>query len=170
LYALLLLGYFAIWTGFALVAYVGDTGLHALTNRWMWLDERGWLIAGPTLIVAGLFQFSDLKERCLTECRSPQGFLWRHYQQGPRAALRLGLRHGIFCLGCCWALMLIMFGLGVGNLAWMVGIGSVMIIEKTSRNGHKIMPVVGAALLIWGVLVLLQPGWLPMPLGGSLSG
>lgn len=167
LQGVLLGGYFAVWTGFAVLAFLGDTSLHALVDRWQWLDQRSWLIAGSTLILAGAFQFSDLKERCLQECRSPQGFLWRHYGQGASAAWRLGVRHGLFCLGCCWALMLVMFGLGVGSLAWMVAIGGVMLIEKTSRRGRRLMPFIGVALLIWGGLVLLQVAWLPSPLSGS---
>ena len=96
--------------------------------------------------MAGGFQFSPLKERCLRQCRSPFGFLHRHYRRGVGAAWGLGARHGLFCLGCCWALT------------------GVMVVEKTARWGRRLGPAVGAALLVWGVLVLAHPGWLPAPL------
>jgi predicted metal-binding membrane protein len=156
--AAFLAGYFAVWTGFALAALAGDAGLHWLVDRWSWLADRPWLISGGVLVGAGAFQFSPIKERCLAECRSPVQFLWRHYQRGVPGAWRLGLRHGLFCLGCCWALMLIMFAVGVGSLAWMAGLTGVMLIEKTSRFGRRLVPVVGIVLLAWGALVLLRPG------------
>jgi predicted metal-binding membrane protein len=162
--------YFAIWTGFAVAALVADAGLHRLVHSWPWLHERPWLIAGTVLLLAGGFQFSPLKERCLWQCRSPFGFLQRHYRRGLRAAGTLGLRHGLFCLGCCWALMLTMFAVGVGQLAWMAGLTGVMVIEKTSRWGRRLTPVVGATLLIWGLLVLAHPAWLPTPLSLAVGG
>ncbi len=158
-----LAAYFAVWSGFALVALTGDAGLHHLVERWRWLDERPKLIGGTVLVLAGAFQFSPLKERCLDACRSPAGFLWRYYQRGVRSAWVLGLRHGLFCLGCCWALMLTMFAVGVGSLAWMSVLTGVMLIEKTARWGRRLVPLVGVALLAWGAIVLLQPGWLPLP-------
>lgn len=156
--AAFLSGYFVIWTGFAIVALAGDAGLHWLVDRWSWLADRPWLISGGVLIGAGAFQFSPLKERCLSECRSPVQFLWRHYHRGVAGAWRLGLRHGLFCLGCCWALMLIMFAVGVGSLAWMAALTGVMVVEKTSRFGRRLVPVVGAVLMAWGALVILRPG------------
>ncbi len=165
--AAFLAAYFVVWTGFSILALLGDAGLHRLVERWSWLSERSWLIAGTILVLAGAFQFSSLKERCLDVCRAPLNFLLRYYQQGAGAAWALGLRHGLFCLGCCWALMLTMFAVGVGSLAWMAGLTGVMVIEKTARYGRRLAPIVGTVLLIWGVLVLLQPGWLPASLTGS---
>jgi predicted metal-binding membrane protein len=156
--ATFLAGYFAIWTAFALAALTGDAGLHWLVDRWSWLGERPWLISGGVLMGAGAFQFSPIKERCLAECRSPIQFLWRHYRRGLGGAWNLGLRHGVFCLGCCWALMLVMFAVGVGSLAWMAGLTGVMLLEKTSRFGRRLVPVVGGLLMAWGALVLLRPG------------
>src|SRR5258706_540132 len=78
-----------------------------------------WPIGGSVLIGAGLFQFSDLKDRCLSECRNPGAFLMKHYRRGAAEAFRIGRTHGLFCLGCCWALMLVAFAVGVANLAWM---------------------------------------------------
>ena len=89
---------------------------HWLVDHWFWLDTHSWVIGASTFAVAGVFQFSPLKGRCLKQCRSPFSFFVRYYHKGAGGAWRLGLRHGLFCLGCCWALMLIMFGLGVGSL------------------------------------------------------
>jgi predicted metal-binding membrane protein len=163
---LFLAAYFAVWTLFALAALLTDAGLHALVARWGWLDARPWLISGMLLVAAGAFQFSPLKERCLDACRNPLSFLWHHYRRGPRAAWDLGWRHGLFCLGCCWALMLVMFAVGVGSLVWMAGLTGVMVIEKTSRAGRRLVSLVGAALLLWGALLLLAPAALPAALGG----
>jgi predicted metal-binding membrane protein len=154
--ATFLAAYFAVWTGFAGIALAADGGLHRLVERWQWLDERPWLIAGGVLLLAGAFQFSPLKERCLDACRSPVNFLWRHYRRGLRAAWGLGLRHGLFCLGCCWALMLTMFAVGVGSPVWMGALTGVMLMEKTAKRGQRAVPVVGGALLVLGVLVLLN--------------
>ena len=165
-----LAAYFAVWTGFALVALAGDAALHRLAHRWLWLHERPWLVGGAVLLLAGGFQFSPLKERCLRQCRSPFGFLSRHYRRGVGAAWELGVRHGLFCLGCCWALMLVMVAVGVGHLAWMAALTGVMLIEKTSRWGRRLAPAVGVVLLVWGALVLAQPGWLPPALGLAAGG
>jgi predicted metal-binding membrane protein len=149
--------YFAVWTGFALAALVTDAGLHTVADRWSWLDARPRLIAGAVLVGAGLFQFSPLKERCLDACRSPMGFLYQHYRRGVPAAWNLGLRHGLFCLGCCWALMLVMFAVGIGSLAGMAGLTGVMTIEKSFPWGRRLVPIVGIALIAWGTALLLAP-------------
>jgi predicted metal-binding membrane protein len=159
-----LAAYFAVWSGFALLALGGDAGLHALVARWRWLDERPQFIAGGVLLAAGAFQFSPVKERCLDACRTPMNFLWRYYGRGVKPAWILGIRHGLFCLGCCWALMLAMFAVGVGSLAWMAALTGVMTIEKSTRWGRRLVPWVGATLLLWGGLVLAHPDWLPAPL------
>lgn len=164
--AAFLAAYFVVWTGFAIVALTGDAVLHQLAAAWPWLAARPWLITGGVLMLAGAAQFSPLTTRCLEVCRNPAQFLWRFYGRGVGAAWNLGVRHGLFCLGCCWALMLTMFAVGVGSLTWMAGLTGVMLIEKTSRNGRKLVPVIGGVLLIWGALILLQPGWLPAALRG----
>jgi len=149
-------GYLAIWTGFAGLALLGDAAVGALAAGWAWLAARPGLVLGATLLVAGAFQFSPLKNACLTACRNPVGFLWQHYRRGPAGAWRLGLRHGVSCLGCCWALMLVMFGTGVGSLAWMVGLTAVMVVEKTARRGARLVAPVGIVLLVAGASLSLS--------------
>ena len=131
-----LAGYAIVWSAFAVAAFFGDTLIHGLVDRWPWLDANAYLIGALTFAVAGAYQFSQLKQRCLTACRSPFSFFLRNYRKGGGAAWQLGLRHGVFCLGCCWALMLVMFGVGVGSVAWMAALAGVMVVEKTVSGGH----------------------------------
>jgi predicted metal-binding membrane protein len=158
-------GYAAVWTAFGAAALVGDMGLHRAVDRWPWLAARPWLVGGGVLVLAGGFQFTALKDRCLDECRNPAAFLVRFYGRGVGAAFRLGRRHGLFCLGCCWALMLLMFAVGITNLAWMAPLALLMVVEKTSPNGRRVVRPAGFALLALGVLVVAHPSWLPPVLG-----
>jgi predicted metal-binding membrane protein len=160
--AAFLAGYALVWTGFAVAAFVGDTMIHRTVDASPWLADHASLIGATTFTIAGLFQFSPLKDRCLTACRSPLGFFIRYYQQGAAPAWKLGVRHGLFCLGCCWALMLIMFGIGVGSLAWMAGLTGMMVIEKALPGGRRIAPFIGVACLLLAALWLLHPAWLPV--------
>ncbi len=155
-----LTGYAAVWTAFALVAFTGDTLIHRAVDGSPWLAAHSYLIGAATFALAGVVQFTPLTERCLKACRSPLGFFARHYRAGVGGAWRLGLRHGIFCLGCCWALMLVMFGVGIGSLAWMAALAGVMTIEKAVPGGRRIVPLVGMALLLLAGLWLLHPAWL----------
>jgi len=158
-----LAGYAVVWTAFALVAFLGDTRIHWLVDHWFWLDTHTWVIGATTFALAGAFQFSPLKGSCLKQCRSPFSFFVRYYRQGTGAAWRLGLRHGAFCLGCCWALMLVMFGIGVNSLLSMALLTGVMVIEKTYPGGQRLSPVIGILLLGLAALWLAHPAWL---LGG----
>jgi predicted metal-binding membrane protein len=158
--------YALIWTAFGWFAFAGDTMVHATVDRTPWLQRHDWLIAGGTLALAGAFQFSGLKDRCLEVCRHPAAFLLRHYERGAHAAFALGRDHALFCLGCCWALMLLMFAAGVANLWWMAGLTALMVYEKTGAGGRRAVPIAGLALLACAALVLAHPHWLPALLGG----
>lgn len=162
-----LAAYAAVWTGFAFIFFVGDMGLHWLVHKWYWLHHRSWLISGLTLVLAGGFQFTPFKEQCLKVCRHPLSFLTHHYQRGLQAAWNLGIHHGLYCLGCCWALMLVMFAVGVGHLTWMILLTGVMTLERTWKPGRELVPIVGIVLIVWGGLVLLNPSWLPNLLDGA---
>jgi predicted metal-binding membrane protein len=161
-----LAGYLAVWGGFGAVAFVQDIGIHRLVAHTPWLAVHPWVIGGGALALAGAFQFSGLKERCLSECRHPGAFLIQHYRRGISGAFRLGRRHGVFCLGCCWALMLVMFAAGVANLWWMAALAVLMLYEKVGRRGDVVAPFAGAALLALAAVVLFHPAWLPPLLGG----
>ena len=159
-----LAGYAAVWTGFGAFAFLGDIGVHRTVDAVAWLHARPWLIGGSTLALAGAFQFSDLKEKCLSKCRHPAPYLLGHYRRGAGGAFWLGFGHGVFCLGCCWALMLVMFAAGVAVLWWMAALTAVMVYEKTGRYGHRVTPLVGIALLGLAAIAYAHPPWFPSPI------
>jgi predicted metal-binding membrane protein len=140
---------------FGAVAFIGDLFLHRFADHNAYLSAHRQYIAGGVILLAGVFQFSSLKEKCLQECRHPGVFLMRRYRRGEAAALKIGAGHGVFCLGCCWALMLLMFAAGVANLWWMALLTAVMVYEKVGRHGNTLSPVVGVGLLALGSLVVL---------------
>ena len=159
LVGLLLAGYLGVWTLFGLLAHLGDLLVHQAIERSAWLGDRSWLIGAATLLVAGAYQFTPLKYHCLEQCRSPLSFITGHWrgQRERRQALVLGLHHGLYCLGCCWSLMLLMFAVGVGNLGWMLVLGAVMAAEKNLPWGRHLSAPLGLALLAAGLLVALAP-------------
>jgi predicted metal-binding membrane protein len=156
-------GYAVVWTGFGALAFLGDAVVHHTVDTVPWLERHQFLIGGGVLALAGAFQLSDLKERCLSKCRAPGPFLLAHYRRGAAGGYRLGLRHGLFCLGCCWALMLVMFAAGVAMLWWMAALTAVMVYEKTGRHGDRIAPVVGVLLLVLAAVAFAHPPWFPTP-------
>ncbi|MDR5892772.1 DUF2182 domain-containing protein [Halomonas mongoliensis] len=154
-------GYLVVWTAFGVAALVGMALLEGLGARWHWLHQRPEWLAGGVLVLAGAFQFSALKEACLDKCRAPRAFLLNHYRRGVAGGFALGLRHGAFCLGCCWALMLVMFVVGIANLTWMAPLAALMLYEKVGRHGARLVRPVGVALILLGLLVMAGPAWLP---------
>jgi predicted metal-binding membrane protein len=159
LVALLLAGYLGVWTLFGGLAHLSDQRLHEVVHHLPWLHENAWAIGAATVLVAGAYQFTPLKYHCLDKCRSPLGFITEHWR-GRREQLHafwLGVHHGLYCVGCCWSLMLLMFVVGVGNLGWMLFLGAVMAAEKTFPWGRRLSAPLGLALLCWGaVLVALH--------------
>jgi predicted metal-binding membrane protein len=157
LIAFLTIGYLGIWVAFGIAAHLADWVLHEIVEHSRWLETNAWIIGAGTLLVAGAFQFSALKYRCLDKCRAPLSFVMEHWRgrRDRRNALTLGIHHGIFCVGCCWALMLLMFGIGVGNIGWMLAFGAVMAVEKNMPWGRKLSLPLGLALLGWGSFILM---------------
>ncbi len=155
LVGLLLLGYLCTWAVFGAVVHAGDLGLHAVVSQLDWLANHAWLISSVTLITAGLYQFSELKYRCLEKCRSPLSFITEHWRgHGEhRHAFVLGVHHGLFCVGCCWLLMLLMFAVGVGSLGWMLALGAVMALEKNMMWGRRLSAPLGVTLVAAGLAV-----------------
>jgi predicted metal-binding membrane protein len=162
LLAVVIAGYLAIWLVFGIAAHSADWLLHQVAERTPWLETNGWVIGASTLLLAGGFQFSRLKYRCLDKCRAPLSFVMEHWRGGHerRNALLLGIRHGIFCVGCCWALMLLMFAVGVGNVGWMLALGALMAVEKNMPWGRKLSAPVGVALLGSGALIFFYKAFL----------
>ena len=152
-------GYALVWSAFGALAFAMDAGLHAAVEASPWLHEREWAIGGSVLALAGAFQFTSLKDACLDKCRHPAQFLMRYYERGVGGGFRLGARHGTFCVGCCWALMLVMFAAGVASLVWMALLTTLMVHEKTRPAGRRAVPVTGVALLGLSSVVLLYSAY-----------
>jgi predicted metal-binding membrane protein len=142
-----------------LAAWIADRGIHAAVAALPWLAEHPQVIIATTLAVAGLWQFSPLRDRCLDECRSPLGFVinrWRGTSER-REALAMGIAHGAFCVGCCWSLMLVMFAVGLGSMLWMLAIGAITALEKNAPWGRRLARPLGIVLLLAGLSVV--NGW-----------
>ncbi|HEU0026023.1 MAG TPA: DUF2182 domain-containing protein, partial [Ktedonobacterales bacterium] len=162
--ALFVAAYAAVWTAFAAAAFFGDILVHWSVDHWSGLAENSYLIGAGTLALAGLYQVSPLKARCLTGRRHRIGLFVRHYRAGAGPAWRLGLRHGLSSLSSCWALMLVMFGIGVGGLAWMAVLAGMVWVEQMAPNGKLAAVCVGVGLLA------LAAAWVVAPLPvGALS-
>lgn len=148
------LGYVAVWSGFALVATLTQWALHdlALVDA-MGVSTSRWL-GGAVLVGAGAYQFTDLKRSMLGRCRAPLGFLLGSWREGRSGALIMGMHHGVLCTGCCWALMALLFVLGVMNLWWVALLATVVLVEKVTRS-LRVPRVVGAALLGWGAMMVV---------------
>jgi len=161
LICLVITGYLGVWAGFGVGAHLADWVLHELVEHSAWLEANAWLIGAATLLLAGGFQFSRLKYRCLDKCRTPLTFVTEYWRgrHDYRNALLLGINHGLFCVGCCWALMLLMFGVGVGNVGWMLILGAAMAVEKNMPWGRRLSAPLGLALLGWGSLIVLNHAW-----------
>jgi len=153
---LLIAGYLLVWGGFGIAAHLLDVALHLIVRQSAWLAANGWVLGAVVLVAAGAFQFSRLKYRCLDQCRSPLGFITRHWggRRPSWDALRLGGHHGAFCVGCCWAIMLLMFVIGTGNVGWMLVLGTIMAVEKNMPWGRRLSPPLGVVLVAWGALVV----------------
>lgn len=147
-------GYLAAWFGFALVATLVQWLLHRASLLHGMVMAAGPVLAGATLLVAGTFQLTPLKEACLSHCRTPMGFLLGHWRPGPSGAFRMGLHHGTYCLGCCWALMLIMFAAGVMSVAAMAVL-TVFILAERVLPGRWATRFPGVLLIAWGAWTLV---------------
>lgn len=159
LVVLLIAGYLGVWALFGALAHLGDLLVHEVVKQSVWLETNSWIIGAGTITLAGLYQFTPLKYRCLDKCRSPLSFIAQHWRGSHERsqAFRLGAHHGLFCLGCCWSLMLLMFVVGVGNLGWMLTLGTAMAVEKNMPWGRRISAPLGMALLGWGLALGIAP-------------
>ena len=151
---LFLTGYLLVWTTFSAVATAAQWGLHATALLSSGMVSLSPVLGGLLLLAAGVFQFTPLKQACLTHCRSPLGFVMTHWREGSGGAVRMGLEHGLFCVGCCWVLMALLFVAGVMNLLWIAAISLFVLAEKVLPRGDLVGRLGGAALLVAGVVVL----------------
>jgi predicted metal-binding membrane protein len=147
-------GYLVAWAGFSLIAMILQWGLERTGILSPMLVGTNVIFGAVLLLAAGVYQLTPIKHACLRHCRSPLAFLSTHWRRGTRGALRMGLVHGAFCVGCCWFLMGLLFFGGVMNLYWIAGLALFVLFEKTVPAGHWLGYATGVALLIWGAGML----------------
>ena len=156
-------GYLVLWTLAGGVGYTVDLAIQSLPEVFPALRTYGLVIGGLTLIAAGVYQLTPLKYLCLSQCRSPMGFLLTSWRDGALGAFRMGLHHGAYCLGCCWSLMEVLFVVGTMNLVWMGILSMVIFVEKIVPHGVEMGKATGLALIALGLVMMgLEPG----PFGG----
>jgi predicted metal-binding membrane protein len=146
-----LAGYLVVWTVFSAVATFAQWGLHRAALLSPMMVSNNPLLGGMLLIGAGVFQFTPLKHACLTHCRSPLGFFMTEWREGNRGAFFMGIRHGIFCVGCCWLLMALLFVAGVMNLLWVAAIAAYVMVEKIVPVGHWVSRAIGLFIIVIGI-------------------
>jgi predicted metal-binding membrane protein len=153
---LFLSGYLLIWAGFSLVAALAQWGLERAGLLSMTVANTSAMFGGIILLAVGLYQFTPIKSACLHYCQSPVLFLSRYWRPGAAGALRMGLQHGGYCLGCCWFLMVLLFVAGVMNLVWIAGIALYVACEKLLPLGQRLSRASGVALIVAGTIVLAR--------------
>jgi len=151
-----LLGYIALWMGFGIIVTLLQWQFHGFNWLTPMMDSRSSIVSGAILIVSGIYQFTPWKTACLNHCRTPMGFLLTHGRPGWRGGWRLGLHHGLYCVGCCWAEMLVMFAVGVMNVLWM-GVITLAILAERYVPGpqESVRKLIGLGLIAWGCALWL---------------
>jgi predicted metal-binding membrane protein len=146
-------GYLIVWTAFSAGAALAQWALHRAAMLSPAMTTSSAALGGAILIAAGVYQLTPFKGACLTHCRSPLGFLMSHWRDGTAGALRMGIQHGTYCLGCCWALMCVLFVVGVMNLVWVAAIAIFVLVEKIGPAGAFLARVAGVVMIATGALV-----------------
>jgi predicted metal-binding membrane protein len=153
--AAFLLGYLLVWGGFSVVATTAQWALHATELLGPTMRSSSASLNALLLIAAGVYQFLPIKNVCLSKCRLPLGFLLTEWRDGWTGAVRMGLRHGAFCVGCCWLLMALLFVAGVMNLLWIALLSAAVLVEKALPFGRQAARAVGVLMIAAGVGVLV---------------
>ena len=148
-------GYVMVWVAFSAIAVALQFALEKSGLLSPLMQITSATIAGSVLIAAGVYQWTPLKQACLRRCRSPLEFVMMHWRDGVSGAFRMGTRHGLYCFGCCWLLMLLLFVGGVMNFVWIAGLAAFVLVEKLAPFGHRIARVAGAVLVASGAALLL---------------
>jgi predicted metal-binding membrane protein len=154
-------GYLLAWTVYGLVAYVLYRAAKDVAPGFLGWDRGGRYVAGGALVFAGLYELTPLKEVCLRHCRGPLHFVLGGWRDGKAGALRMGLEHGLYCVGCCWGLMVALFALGVMSLIWMAVIATVIFVQKVLPSGDRLAPFFASAFVALGIWVTISPGSVP---------
>lgn len=153
--------YLAVWTVFGVLAFAGAVVAEQLMEQSSWLTDNAARFGGGILILAGLYQLSPLKNSCLAKCRTPLSFILSSWRDGYSGAIRMGLEHGVYCMGCCWLLFVILFPLGIMNVAVMAVITLLIFAEKSTPIGRQMAQLAAAVLIAYGLLVVFVPDMLP---------
>ena len=151
-----LLGYLVVWAAFSGLAAVAQWILHSTALLSPMMVSTSPVLGGALLIVAGIFQWTPLKNACLTHCRSPLSFLMTDWRDGKYGAFVMGLKHGAYCTGCCWFLMALLFVAGVMNIWWIAVIAVFVLLEKAAPKGLWVGKITGVLLAVWGVWMMLR--------------
>jgi predicted metal-binding membrane protein len=149
-------GYLLAWTLFSLAAASGQIALHHEALLSAQMTAKSGMLTAAILIITGVYQFLPWKNACLSHCRSPLTFLTHHWREGLGGAVRMGFLHGLFCVGCCWALMALLFVAGVMNLLWVAAIAAFVFVEKLSQRGLLLGRVAGVLLVLWGTYIFVR--------------
>ncbi|TPI32959.1 DUF2182 domain-containing protein [Mesorhizobium sp. B3-2-1] len=164
-------GYMLVWGLSGVLAFAGAAGAENIAGREGMSTATAARIGGALLMVAGAYQLSPLKDLCLAKCRTPMSFILTSWRDGHWGAVRMGLEHGLLCLGCCWLLFLTLFPLGIMNIAVMAVVTLLVFAEKTFPMGERVARLAGAALLLYGATVLVVPRLLPtFPAAEAMAG
>jgi len=153
--------YIVLWSATGLLAYGVTLLADDLAEDSLWLMDNAGRIGGLILILAGVYQLSPLKTVCLSKCRTPIGFILGSWRDGRLGAIRMGLEHGVYCLGCCWLLFVILFPLGIMNVAAMAAVTFLIFAEKSLAIGQRVARAAAVALMVYGVVVVFLPDVLP---------
>jgi predicted metal-binding membrane protein len=159
--------YLLVWSATGIVAYALAVLGDELADQSMWLMDNAARIGGAVLIAAGIYQLTPLKNACLNKCRSPVSFVLHSWRDGYWGSFRMGFEHGVYCLGCCWLLFVILFPLGMLNIAVLAAITVLIFAEKSTAWGRQIARVAAVALIIYGAVVVFVPDALPMMMDDS---
>jgi predicted metal-binding membrane protein len=154
-------GYLVVWVAFGLAAYGLYRVLDALDLSLLAWDRGGPYVAGGAVVAAGIYQLTPIKAACLRHCRSPLHLLLTRSRPGAAGALRMGAEHGMWCAGCCWALMVVLFAVGVMSLFWMAVVAVVVLVEKALPGGPRLSRALGVALVALGVWIAVAPASVP---------
>jgi predicted metal-binding membrane protein len=149
-------GYLLAWTAFSLAASGAQVALHRAALLSADMRSSSVVLSGVLLLIAGIYQWLPLKNVCLSHCQSPLGFLSAHWREGAAGGLAMGVRHGLFCVGCCWMLMTLLFVAGVMNLLWVAALAGLVLIEKLVRGGTLVGRLGGVAAACWGTYLLVR--------------
>jgi predicted metal-binding membrane protein len=154
-------GYLAAWVLYGLIAYGVYRFVDALDQGALAWDRSGPYVAGGAVLAAGLYQLTPIKDVCLRHCRTPVHFLAHGWRDGALGAFRLGSTHGLYCVGCCWGLMIVLFSLGVMSLVWMAAIAGVIFAEKVFPYGERLVKVLAIMFVAVGIWIAASPGSVP---------